>query len=98
MYPNESHLHLYRNFFEEERRNDTVLHHYVFGGKYKNMQIETETDALSYFGAGGATQGRSQTRRMRDSVSLNPSSMVGRSDFSASNPFSASNRGLRKRI
>lgn len=44
VYPNENHLHLYRGFFEEERRNDNVLHDYVFSGKYKNMQIETDTD------------------------------------------------------
>ena len=40
VYPNEEHLHRYRNFFEEERRNDNILHNYVFFHKYKNMQID----------------------------------------------------------
>ena len=37
VYPSEHHLNTYRNFFEEERRNDNVLHNYVFNNKYKNM-------------------------------------------------------------
>lgn len=37
VYPSEMHQHLYRNFFEEERRNDTILYNYVFAQKYKNM-------------------------------------------------------------
>ena len=40
VYPNEAHLHVFRNFFEEERRNDTVLHNYVFNNKYGNMAID----------------------------------------------------------
>ena len=37
VYPSELHLNLYRNFFEEERRNDTTLYNYIFAQKYKNM-------------------------------------------------------------
>ena len=37
VYPSELHQNLYRNFFEEERRNDTILYNYVFSQKYKNM-------------------------------------------------------------
>ena len=40
VYPNEQHVHLYRNFFEEERRNDNILHNYIFNKKYKNMPID----------------------------------------------------------
>ena len=41
VYPNDQHMHSYRNFFEEERRNDNVLHNYIFNNKYKNMVIDT---------------------------------------------------------
>ena len=41
VYPNEQHVHKYRNFFEEERRNDNVLFNYAFNHKYKNMLVES---------------------------------------------------------
>ena len=42
VYPNESHVHVFRNFFEEERANDNILHNYLFNqsnfeGFYKNI-------------------------------------------------------------
>ncbi len=40
VFPNDQHTHLYKNFFEEERRNDNVLHNYIFNRKYKNMVVE----------------------------------------------------------
>ena len=40
VYPSEQHTQTYRNFFEEERRNDNVLHNYVFNQKYKNMPVD----------------------------------------------------------
>ena len=53
VYPNDMHVHLYRNFFEEERRNDNVLHSYIFTRKYKNMTVDTDNlpiSALDYEG------------------------------------------------
>lgn len=47
VYPTDLHMHQYRNFFEEERRNDNVLHNYIFNNKYKNMVIMTETHSWS---------------------------------------------------
>ena len=44
---------MYRNFFEEERRNDNVLHSYIFNKKYKNMVVDTDNipiSALDYEG------------------------------------------------
>ena len=55
-YPSELHLQLYRNFFEEERRNDTTLYSYVHAQKYKNMQIDAGADQY-YLGTGGSTTG-----------------------------------------
>ena len=40
VYPSELHTQTYRNFFEEERRNDNILHNYVFNMKYKNMPVD----------------------------------------------------------
>ena len=42
LYPNEKHVQLYRNFFEEERTNDNILYHYMFNQVsfehfYKNL-------------------------------------------------------------
>ena len=39
VYPSD-HQQTYKNFFEEERRNDNVLHNYVFNQKYKNMPVD----------------------------------------------------------
>ena len=39
VYPSEHHSHLYSDFFEEERRNDNILHNYIFNNKYKNMVV-----------------------------------------------------------
>lgn len=39
VYPSENQQ-IYKNFFEEERRNDLVLHNYVFNQKYKNMPVD----------------------------------------------------------
>ena len=47
VYPNESHTHVYRNFFEEERRNDNILHDYVFNSKYKNMPVDNGCNSVS---------------------------------------------------
>ena len=44
VYPSDLHLQLYRNFFEEERRNDTILYSYVYASKYKNMNIDVGAD------------------------------------------------------
>ena len=38
VFPSENHM-SYRNFFEEERRNDTVLFNYIYNRKYKNQPI-----------------------------------------------------------
>ena len=38
---------MYRNFFEEERRNDTVLHNYIYNNKYKNMPVDSGTSTAS---------------------------------------------------
>ena len=38
---------MYRNFFEEERRNDTVLHNYIYNNKYKNMPVDGGTSTAS---------------------------------------------------
>ena len=56
VYPSDLHLQLYRNFFEEERRNDTILYSYVYASKYKNMQIDVGADQY-YLGTGGSTLG-----------------------------------------
>ena len=47
VYPNEQHVHVYRKFFEEERRNDNVLHNYIFNNKYRNLPIETQQHTWS---------------------------------------------------
>ena len=43
VYPSEMHTQTYRNFFEEERRNDNILHNYVFSQKYKNMPVDVQS-------------------------------------------------------
>lgn len=95
VYPSENHVHLYRNFFEEERRNDNILHDYVFNGKYKNMQIDIENDSMAYYGIRGSSKnGNTSTQRSRDAVSLNPSRR--RKHEFQPNPFSAKNSEYRR--
>ena len=53
VYPSDFHLQLYRNFFEEERRNDTILYSYVYASKYKNMTIDIGAEQY-YLGTGGS--------------------------------------------
>jgi len=46
VYPNDQHVHLYRNFFEEERRSDNVLHSYIFNKKYMNMAVDSGANTV----------------------------------------------------
>ena len=52
VYPSELHTQTYRNFFEEERRNDNILHNYVFHQKYKNMPIDQYSQESSQMASG----------------------------------------------
>ena len=73
VYPNAEHLHLFRNFFEEERRNDNILHSYVFSKKYKNMHIDINSEAMQYENLRGGQPRSSRLKIPRENYSVNPS-------------------------
>ena len=101
VYPNEQHTHIFRNFFEEERRNDNILHNYVFHNKYKNMPIDSVDQDNQM--ANGRAGSRPNVNRLKmsesGSVSINCSNSARkgskdnqpRPQFISNNPFSAKN-------
>lgn len=68
VYPNEQHTYVYRNFFEEERRNDNILHNYIFHSKYKNMPIDSAEQDNGQMG-GGFSASRHNINRLKMSES-----------------------------